>query len=382
MTKHRDNNFTRSFRAEMCVQIASTLAGFLPNEDDDNDFVPIAHIPLRYGLDSDKEKFQELVHHLFPHVTIWTEELESVDGDKDHYESARHFLSVVIPWLTKVLIQDGVIWIKMFPSNSAKNILVHKMTVDPKGIELMGGLNYSQWAATARIEIQKMVDARKVAVASRDLTNQRIVQVLLQQHELQMATLKQTINQQLAGFFHQLRHGLSQQSSQVVGNYQSHTLEVQEHEGDSADLHCHEYAAQTENNNNDSPGRQEGGSRTIHEALNNGNDPIIPTIWQTNKYRTLENLVTMKIYHHHDFVTTSLLRKGGPLHAQKDHWVKLKRLYSRINDHKADRCYENITEAAKDLDVNERGLLSLNQYSDYLRNSNVFGGKYSGKRKR
>jgi hypothetical protein len=86
----------------------------------------------------------------------WKEELESAGGNKEHYKSAHHFLHIVIPWLTKILIQDGVIWLKMFPSNSAKNILIHKMTVDPKGIALMAGLNYMQcWAANARTQIKR-----------------------------------------------------------------------------------------------------------------------------------------------------------------------------------------------------------------------------------
>jgi hypothetical protein len=81
--------------------------------------------------------------------------------------------------------------------------------------------------------------------------------------------------------------------------------------------------------------------------------------------------------------TTSLLRKGGALlYAQKDHWVKIKHLYNRIMDHKENQSYETSMQAAKDLDVNERGLLSLNQYSDHLRKSTEFGGKYSGKRRR
>lgn len=54
-----------------------------------------------------------------------------------------------------------------------------------------------------------MVDARKVAVASRDLSYQQIVQVLLQQHELQMAALQQTINHQFSRIFGQLSHVLS-----------------------------------------------------------------------------------------------------------------------------------------------------------------------------
>lgn len=218
MTKHRDNNFTRSYRAEMCVQIACTLAGFLPKEDDDKYFVPRAHTQLPNNLDNDKQKYNELVDHLFPVLKVWKEELESEDGDKDHYESAYHFLNVVVPWLTKILIQDGVIWIKMFPSNSAKNILVHKMTVDPKGVALMGGLNYSQWAASARNQIKTMIDARKLAIESRDLSNQRMVQVLVQQHDLHIAAMKQTINQQLEYFMRHISYCTSLQVRVLVSN--------------------------------------------------------------------------------------------------------------------------------------------------------------------
>lgn len=48
----------------------------------------------------------------------------------------------------------------------------------------------------------------------------------------------------------------------------------------------------------------------------------------------------------------------------------------------ADQRFPASLEAAKDLDINERGILSLNQYSDQLRKSTAFGGKYSGKRRR
>lgn len=383
MTKHRDNNFTRSYRAEMCVQIACTLAGFLPKKDNDEYFVPRARIALPNDLDNDKDKFLELVKHLFPHLEDWKEELESAGGDKEHYESAHHFLHIVIPWLTKILIQDGVIWLKMFPFNSAKNILIHKMTVDPKGIALMGGLNYTQWAASARTQIKEMVDARNLAVASRDLSNQRIVQVLMQQHDLQMAALKQTISRQLEQLFRRLSHGQLEQGV-LAGNYPTHGAQQNEQNSNDSGQHGHHHddANSTQLNNNEPPvGRRDYG-RTIHQALNNGNNPIIPTIWQINKYRSLENLVFLKTLHHHDCVTTSLLRKGGALHAQKDHWVKIKRLYNRIMDHKENRSYETSMQAAKDLDVNERGLLSLNQYSDHLRKSTEFGGKYSGKRRR
>jgi hypothetical protein len=58
--------------------------------------------------------------------------------------------------------------------------------------------------------------------------------------------------------------------------------------------------------------------------LNNGNNAVVPIVWQLNKYKTVENLLGLRDSHHHDHVTTDLLRKGALLYAQKDHWVKIK----------------------------------------------------------
>lgn len=122
--------------------------------------------------------------------------------------------------------------------------------------------------------------------------------------------------------------------------------------------------------------------RTIDQALNHGNDPIIPTIWQINKYETVENLTSLGVLHHHTCVTTALLRKTGPLYAKKDHWVKIARIRKRLKDYMSEKNIGDELEAAKEMDNMERQDLSLNQYAEFLRTNQVFHGKYSGKRKR
>jgi hypothetical protein len=120
MTKHHDNNFSHSYHSEICKQIACTLAGFLPKEpDDDKYFIPLDHITLPNNLDDDTEKFNELVNFLFPSWQVWKDELSSNMGDKEHKELAVHFLDVVIPWFTKILMQDSVVWLEKMPENLA-----------------------------------------------------------------------------------------------------------------------------------------------------------------------------------------------------------------------------------------------------------------------
>jgi hypothetical protein len=120
----------------------------------------------------------------------------------------------------------------------------------------------------------------------------------------------------------------------------------------------------------------------VNEALNHGNNEIIPIIWQINKYNTVENLVGLRACHHHDHVTTDLLRKGGSLHSQKDHWVKIKRIFKRVKDVMGEKGVESLKEAARELDVHERRTMSLNQYAEYLRTSTEYCNRYSGNNKR
>jgi hypothetical protein len=142
----------------MCKQIACTLAGFLPKEpDDDKYFVPRAHIRLPNNMDEDKEKFYELVSFLFPSWQVWKDELSSQGGDQEHKESAAHFLEEVIPWFTKVLMQDSVVWLEKMPQNLALILFLSQMTTNQKAKELMGNQTFSQWVNEKKRDILFMV---------------------------------------------------------------------------------------------------------------------------------------------------------------------------------------------------------------------------------
>eukprot|EP00557_Chaetoceros_sp_GSL56_P000157 CAMPEP_0176501044 /NCGR_PEP_ID=MMETSP0200_2-20121128/13936_1 /TAXON_ID=947934 /ORGANISM="Chaetoceros sp., Strain GSL56" /LENGTH=139 /DNA_ID=CAMNT_0017899875 /DNA_START=187 /DNA_END=606 /DNA_ORIENTATION=- len=122
--------------------------------------------------------------------------------------------------------------------------------------------------------------------------------------------------------------------------------------------------------------------RTIDEALNHGGDPIIPVVWQINKYESVENLSLLGEVHNHKQVTTALLRKSGPLYVKKDHWVKIARIRKRVKDYMKEKDLQTELDASREIDSLERQGLSLNQYAEFLRTSQEFQGMYSGKRRR
>lgn len=159
MTKHRDSNFSKSYRAEMSIPVATILAGFNSKDPTDTYFVPRAEIELPNNLDN-PTRFDSLQNFLFPHLQTWKEQLQSDGADKNYHLAGQHFLYEVIPWVTKILIQDGVIWIKKFPNNSALQLLKNRLS-SVQGMELLG-VNYSIWAHEKRLEINEKVRHRNM----------------------------------------------------------------------------------------------------------------------------------------------------------------------------------------------------------------------------
>eukprot|EP00557_Chaetoceros_sp_GSL56_P010975 CAMPEP_0176477780 /NCGR_PEP_ID=MMETSP0200_2-20121128/821_1 /TAXON_ID=947934 /ORGANISM="Chaetoceros sp., Strain GSL56" /LENGTH=377 /DNA_ID=CAMNT_0017873645 /DNA_START=116 /DNA_END=1250 /DNA_ORIENTATION=+ len=376
MTKHRDNNFTRSYRAEMCVKIASTLAGFLPDSTpNDSYFVPRANLKLPNNLDNDSVKFAELINHLFPPLQQWKHELASNDGDKEHQESASHFLNVVIPWFTKILLQDAVIWMKEFPANSAKNLLLHKLAVDRKGVELLGGQNFSQWAALARKEIKRMISEHEISEEAKQLSNEKLIELLVTQQS-QINNLQQQLVEHRAEQNTKHREIMDAISKQLLVQQPNNTTHHDPVQGTTT------ITGNMPNINQINIPGQPDTLRTIDEALNHGGDPIIPVVWQINKYESVENLSLLGEVHNHKQVTTALLRKSGPLYVKKDHWVKIARIRKRVKDYMKEKDLQTELDASREIDSLERQGLSLNQYAEFLRTSQEFQGMYSGKRRR
>jgi hypothetical protein len=169
MTKHRDNHISKSYRAEMSIPVATILAGFNSKDTNDTYFVPRAEIQLPNNL-ADADKFSELQNFLFPHLQRWKQELMSDAADKSFLLSGEHFLFQLIPWVTKLLLQDGVMWQHKFPQNSALQMLKNRLSTT-EGFRLFGE-NYVTWASNKRNKIKENVKQKHVQDATRlDHTN-------------------------------------------------------------------------------------------------------------------------------------------------------------------------------------------------------------------
>lgn len=75
---------------------------------------------------------------------------------------------------------------------------------------------------------------------------------------------------------------------------------------------------------------------------------------------------------------------SNPQH-DPNNWSRIKVLYQRINDRREEADVpETQVEAARWLDINECQTrnLNLNQYLQYIKDDNVFEGKYTGPKRR
>ena len=144
LTKHKQDVFDKDYLCELCIKVMTTIAGFLPNNDNDCYYVPRAMI----GLPGDLEA-GELAKLLFPNLTIWREEHQSANGDKS--SSCSEFLYTVIVYFAEVICQDGVLWIHNHKNNPAVNEL--KRLLDGR----TGAENYVSWTQRKLNEIKQSV---------------------------------------------------------------------------------------------------------------------------------------------------------------------------------------------------------------------------------
>jgi hypothetical protein len=80
---------------------------------------------------------------IFPKWPTWIQQRESRNGDQT--KCLANFLYELLPWLTAIVIQDGIYWIVDFPSHEVSRLLLHAM---PPW--------YPRWAASARRECATM----------------------------------------------------------------------------------------------------------------------------------------------------------------------------------------------------------------------------------
>jgi hypothetical protein len=368
MSKHRDNNFQKSYRSEISAPVATTLQGFNPNVPWDTYFCPRAHVKLPEKLQN-RDNFLILMKWLWKPYEQLQNELKEPHKCQKREKSATHFLHTVIPWLTKVLLQDAPFWMDAFPRNPAVQYFKLQMSTS-EGTSIFGE-NYSQWAYNTRANIKVQVSLEQ---AKRQATIDANATIIRQNAEMAEKMIHiENQNTELKNQLRQLMHRLDQATPRQdppIAPQQGNVSIVNSLIANSTAMHAPAMRAP---------------EMTINERLNRGNDEIIPTIFTCNGYQTVKKLVSLSTQHRHDVILKgghNLFAKNGPLKRHKDRWIKVARILKRCRDHMEDNedDFATMEMAAEDLDKNERKNMNMNKYSDFI--SNNFEGKYSSGRKR
>lgn len=130
---------------ELFASVLRVMAGF---EKDDKYYLPRTLLKLPWSE-------EEICAYVLPKLHVWRIQFAAPNGD--HSLAAENFLSRLFPYLARVVVQDGIYWVKYFPAHDATKLLLNVM---PPGYEL--------WAAKARKEIDDLV-ANKREVITLDL---------------------------------------------------------------------------------------------------------------------------------------------------------------------------------------------------------------------
>jgi hypothetical protein len=64
----------------------------------------------------------EPVDSIFPYYRLWKDQQEADDGNDSN--AANNLISMTLPFFAKVVLQDGVYWMEMFPNHPAVKLLL------------------------------------------------------------------------------------------------------------------------------------------------------------------------------------------------------------------------------------------------------------------
>jgi hypothetical protein len=130
MSKHITAKFQKSYQAELREDVQRVMAGFAKNE---TWYVPRATLGLPMPI-------EELVLILFPHIQRYRHEVASRQGDKQ----GMNFVHELLPFFAEVVVQDGIYWVKDFPTHPVSIMLTDNIP------------HYLLWAEARRAEVLTM----------------------------------------------------------------------------------------------------------------------------------------------------------------------------------------------------------------------------------
>ena len=139
LSKHQKSNLDKVYMTELFPPILRVMAGFSCS-DKLNTNSNIYHIPRT--LVTLPWSDDDVCRFIFPKIQFWRAQYYSPQGDTS--DAATNFLFGVLPFLAKVVVQDGIYWLRDYPSHEVSRLLRDVMPA-----------NYERWCRETREKIRE-----------------------------------------------------------------------------------------------------------------------------------------------------------------------------------------------------------------------------------
>ena len=357
LSKHstRQDNFDKSYGCEVSIPVASTIAGFRPRID--CYFVPRTTVAVPCNC----------TRLLFPELERWILEIRSVDGDNS--KGATHFIEKIIPYLTEVILQDGVYWVKEFRRNPVVELLLRRLDG-----RWEGSGNYTTWSRIVRETCKGKI---KRYHSEKTLSNDKLMEVLKVTNEHTKIIAKN---------HHETLHAISSTRKkdfceEEFDQLNNVIIENQPHDHDSTSGY-----------------RASNGNQLDLEMMRPNNLPRRATVLSLKQYGSIRNLISQYYVHLHNEIKDTPSIEIVGCAKPKMMMSRIQRLNKRVED-KAKELYSNdcninveaiIAEgkrtksvpditlrAACHLDIHEREKRGLASYERWLAKGSAMEGKYA-----
>ena len=186
LSKHQKSNLDKVYMTELFPPILRVMAGFSLSENLLKTNATIYHVPRT--LIEIPWSDHEITHFIFPKIDIWRAQCESPEGDSS--EAAKNFLYGVLPFLAKVVIQDGIYWVHDYPTHEISRLLLEVMPP-----------NYECWS----------METRKKNIEEETNENEALSSCLNEGAKAALLAVKETIKKEMK----ELQSNISSVSSKL-----------------------------------------------------------------------------------------------------------------------------------------------------------------------
>lgn len=152
MSKHKKERIFESYMTELYPSVMQVMAGFRKEE---SYFVPRIEVELPCEL-------QYLIRYCFPAYDNWLSDWNEGQGSGDRHASTRNFLTELIPFISRVIVQDLPWWLKYFPNHPYSIFVRQKFPIEI----------WRDWAPQAIIKAREIANSR--ATRSMEVFNRSV----------------------------------------------------------------------------------------------------------------------------------------------------------------------------------------------------------------